>query len=155
LEPIHQFTRRLWDLSKENNEPNLLDSFWSYIHSEIIKVSKELFSDEHYANAVFSAFREVNFRVKNIVKNKNGEELDGKSLMFKAFNLKDPIIQLSNCSTETEKDVQEGYMHVFAGSIQGIRNPKAHENIFIDKNRAVHFLYLASLLMYKIDESNQ
>lgn len=141
--------------SKENNDLDSLDSFWSNIHSKITRVSKELFNDGYYTEAVFSAFKEVNFRVKNIVKSKTGEELDGKNLMFKAFNLNDPIIKLSNYSTETEKNIQEGYMHIFAGSIQGIRNPKAHENISIDKNRAVHFLFLASLLMYKIDESNQ
>ena len=132
-----------------------LDSFWSNIHSKITKVSKKLFNDEYYTEAVFSAFIEVNLRVKNIVKSKIGEELDGKKLMLKAFNLNNPIIQLSDCSTDTEKNVQEGYMHIFSGSIQGIRNPKAHENILIDKKRAIHFLYLASLLMHKIDESDQ
>ena len=35
----------------------------------------------------------------------------------------------------------------------GIRNPKAHSNITIDPLRAIHFLYLASLLMYRIDEA--
>lgn len=129
------------------------DSLWANIHPDITKVSKQLFNDEHYAQAVFSAFIEVNFRVKNIVKSKIGEELDGKDLMFKAFNLGDPIIQLSNCSTKTEKNIQEGYGHLFAGAIQAIRNPKAHENIKIDENRAIHFLYLASLLIHKIDES--
>jgi hypothetical protein len=44
-------------------------------------------------------------------------------------------------------------MQLFAGSMIGIRNPKAHENVVIDKNRAIHFLFLSSLLMYKIDES--
>ncbi|MBI5642543.1 MAG: hypothetical protein HY954_03600 [Deltaproteobacteria bacterium] len=33
----------------------------------------------------------------------------------------------------------------------GIRNPKAHNNIDIDENRAVHFIFLASLLMDKLD----
>lgn len=132
---------------------DLGNSFWSNIHSDIKKVSKELFNDGHHAEAVFSAFKEVNFRIKNIVQNKIGEELDGKRLMFSAFNLNNPIIKLCDCLTETEKNIQEGYMHIFAGSIQGIRNPKAHENIKIDETRAVHFLYLASLLMFKIDES--
>ena len=138
-----------------DNAIDSLDSFWSNIHSKIAIVSRKLFNDEYYSEAVFSAFKEVNLRVKNMVKKKTGEELDGKSLMLKAFNLNYPIIQLSDCSTDTERNIQEGCMHVFAGSIQAIRNPKAHENIVIDKNRAVHFLYLASLLMYKIDESNQ
>ena len=141
--------------SKENNDLDSIFSFWANIHPNITKVSRQLFSDEHYAEAAFSAFKEVNIRVKNIVRIKIGEELDGKTLMLKAFNLKHPIIQLSNCSTETEKNIQEGYMHLFAGAIQGIRNPKAHENITIDENRSIHFLYLASLLMNKLDELNQ
>ena len=128
-------------------------SFWSKIHSEIVKASQKLFNDKHYAEAVFSAFKEVNNRIKDIYKNKTEIELDGKNLMLKAFNLSNPIVKFNDCQTETERNIQEGYMHLCAGSIQGIRNPKAHENIKIDKNRAVHFLYLASLLMYKVDEA--
>ncbi len=44
-------------------------------------------------------------------------------------------------------------MEIFAGTITGIRNPKAHDNIVIDEKRAIHLLYLASLLMYKLDEA--
>jgi len=40
------------------------------------------------------------------------------------------------------------------GAMTGIRNPKAHENITIDSRRAIHFLFLASLLMFKIDEKS-
>ncbi|MBA7577516.1 hypothetical protein ES708_19369 [subsurface metagenome] len=43
-------------------------------------------------------------------------------------------------------------MQIFSGAMTGIRNPKAHENITIDSQRAIHFLFLASLLMFKIDE---
>lgn len=35
----------------------------------------------------------------------------------------------------------------------GIRKPKAHEKIEIDANRAMHFLFLASLLLHKLDEA--
>ena len=35
----------------------------------------------------------------------------------------------------------------FAGSMIGIRNPHAHENLSLDRNEAKHFVYLASLLM--------
>jgi hypothetical protein len=45
-------------------------------------------------------------------------------------------------------------MQIFAGAMTGIRNPKAHANIIIDSNRAIHFLFLASLLMYVIDEKH-
>jgi hypothetical protein len=43
-------------------------------------------------------------------------------------------------------------MQIFAGAMQGIRNPKAHDNIDIHKERAMHQIILASLLMYKLDE---
>ncbi|HEC37642.1 MAG TPA: TIGR02391 family protein [bacterium] len=141
--------------SMENNNLDSAYSFWSDIHIDISRVSKKLFVDEYYAESVFAAFKQVNLRVKKIIMSKIGEELDGKSLMFKAFNLQDLVIKLSNCSNETERNIQEGYMHLFAGSMQGIRNPKAHELVEIGNNRAKHFLYLASLLMSKIDESQQ
>jgi hypothetical protein len=37
----------------------------------------------------------------------------------------------------------------------GIRNPKAHANITITPERAIHFLFLASLLLFKIDERSK
>ncbi len=43
-------------------------------------------------------------------------------------------------------------MQIFAGTMLAIRNPKAYNNIVIDRSRAIHFLYLASLLMGKYDE---
>jgi len=43
-------------------------------------------------------------------------------------------------------------MQLFAGSMTGIRNPKAHGNVTIDVVRAKHFLYLASLLTYRFEE---
>src|SRR3989344_2555706 len=49
------------------------------IHPEIEKVSKTLFLDKHYAQAIFEAFKKVN----NLVKQKSGRtDLDGKSLML-------------------------------------------------------------------------
>lgn len=127
--------------------------FWSMIHEDIIKVAKNKFEDGYYADAVESAFKEINKRVKEIVKNKTGEELDGAALMYKAFSERTPVIILDNLSTETGKNIQKGYMQIFAGAMIGIRNPKAHENIIISKERATHFIFLASLLMYKLDEA--
>ena len=38
------------------------------------------------------------------------------------------------------------------GSMLALRNPKAHENIGLDKDEAFRRLMFASMLMYKIDE---
>ena len=87
------------------------------------------------------------------MKDKTGEELDGANLMNKAFSLEKPMIVLDDLSTETGKNIQKGYIQIFAGAMTGIRNPKAHENIKISKEKAIHFIFLASLLMYKLDEA--
>jgi uncharacterized protein (TIGR02391 family) len=149
---------RIWNLewetiqSSEAFESSTFD-FWSIIHNSIVSVAKEKFEDEHFADAAESAFKEVNTRVKGIVKNKIGEELDGANLMFKAFPSRNPLIILGDLSTETGRNIQEGYLHIFAGAMLGIRNPKAHDNITISRERAIHFIVLASLLMYKLDEA--
>lgn len=123
------------------------------LHGAILRVSEKKFADGHYSDSVLTAFLAVNMRVKAHYKNKKGRELDGAALMTQAFSLNDPVIKLDDMGTETGKSVQQGYMQIFAGSMTGIRNPKAHEIISIDAIRAVHFLFLASLEMHKLDEA--
>lgn len=142
----------LRNLIKETAKIPRLD-FWGIIHKDIIRVAKNKFEDGYYADAVESAFKEINKRVKEIVKSKTGEELDGASLMYKAFSEKNPIVILDNLSSETGRNIQRGYMQIFAGAMIGIRNPKAHENITLSRERAIHFIFLASLLMYMLDEA--
>jgi len=135
--------------------------FWGIIHRDIVRVAKNKFEDGYYADAVESAFKEINKRFKEIVKNKTGEELDGAKLMYKALSEEkrnpsekgNPIVVLDDLSSETGRNIQKGYMQIFAGAMIGIRNPKAHENITISRERAIHFIFLASLLMYKLDEA--
>ncbi|MDA2925653.1 TIGR02391 family protein [Acidobacteria bacterium AH-259-G07] len=126
---------------------------WSIIHPEITAVSEQKFRNGHLADAVESALKQANKRVKEYVKAETGEERDGASLMTHAFSLKRPIIKLDDLDTETGRNIQQGYMQIFAGAMTGIRNPKAHHNIQLERERAVHFLYLASLLMCKLDEA--
>lgn len=139
-------------LKVNGNKPLELD-FWSMIHPCAISIAQKKFEDGLYADAVESAFKEINKRVKEIVKNKTGEELDGADLMNKAFSLKKSIVILDDLSSETGRNIQQGYMQIFAGAMTGIRNPKAHDNITITPERAIHFIFLASLLMYKLDEA--
>ena len=72
--------------------------------------------------------------------------------MHTALSTNNPIIVLDDISTESGKNIQRGYMDLFAGAMSGIRNPKAHDNIDIDEVRAIHLLFLASLLFSKLDE---
>jgi len=75
----------------------------------------------------------------------------GAALMKKAFSVHQPVITIDDISTENGRSIQLGYMEIFAGSMTGIRNPKAHLLIDISRERAIHFLFLASLLMDTLD----
>jgi len=149
LTPDNSPLRNIVKLSAPRNSA----SFWQLIHPSIERIAKRKYDDGHFADAVESAFKDVNSRVKAYVKGKTGEELDGASLMTTAFSVKNPIIMLGDLTTESGDNMQKGYMQIFAGAMTGIRNPKAHENIIIDDQRAIHFLFLASLLMSKLDEA--
>jgi uncharacterized protein (TIGR02391 family) len=129
------------------------DSFWSLIHAKVISAAKARFDAAHYADAVEAALKELNTVVKEMVKKKTGQELDGAPLMLKAFSPNLPVlVSLDDISTESGRNIQQGYMQIFAGAMTGIRNPKAHENVTITRERAIHFLFLSSLLFYKLDE---
>jgi uncharacterized protein (TIGR02391 family) len=149
LTPDNSPLRTLIDDKKAILSPDM----WTLIHKDIQRVSKKKFIDGHYSDAVESAFKEVNTRVKKIVRDKTSQEFDGVDLMNRAFSLGKPIIVLDDLSTDSGKDIQKGYLQIYSGSILGIRNPKAHANLTTSKENAIHFLFLASLLMIKIDDS--
>jgi uncharacterized protein (TIGR02391 family) len=127
------------------------DAFWSDLHPVVVQTAKPRYDADHFADAVEAAFKEVNTLIKEHVRRKTGKELDGASLMQTAFSPGSPVVTLDDLTTESGKNVQQGYMQIFAGAMTGIRNPKAHANIEIDGKRARHHLYLASLLAYVFD----
>jgi len=133
-------------------ETNQAEDFWARLHPTVVQVSKPRFDSGHYADAVEAALKELNQRVKDHVRRKTGKELDGAGLMTTAFSPNNPIITLADLSTEDGKNMQQGYMQIFAGAMTGIRNPKAHSNVVIDEQRAIHYLHLASLLHHVFDE---
>ncbi|TET68834.1 MAG: TIGR02391 family protein [Candidatus Aminicenantes bacterium] len=134
------------------NKPSSLNGFWDFLHPSVTDVARKRFEDGHYADSVESAFKALNKAVKDLVKKCTGKELDGASLMRKALSPNNPVIVLDDLSKESGRNVQQGYMDLFAGAMSGIRNPKAHDNIDIDEVRAMHHLFLASLLFSKLDE---
>ncbi len=139
-------------LLEESPEFTKSKIIWDLFHPAITKVSKSRFESNHFADAVEAAFKEINKIIKNVVKSRTGDELDGAPLMYRAFSPNQPVIELDDPSTETGRNIQQGFMQLFAGAMVGIRNPKAHDNIIIDSSRAIHLLSLASLLMSKLDE---
>lgn len=142
---LEKIKRRV--LAQEN------EAFWEYIHPKIKILVFDKFIGKHYADCVETAFKEINSRLKKIYKRQKGEEKDGSSLMTSIFSPENPILRFEDIGTQSGKNVQVGYMKIFEGAMLGIRNPKAHENISINKDSAIKRLILASLLMDKIDEA--
>ena len=130
-----------------------LETVFSLLHPTVQDVSRERFANGHYADAVEASMKSVNTRVKQIWRSAGHPEKDGKALMLAAFSPNSPVIRLGDLSSETGRNIQEGFMHLFAGAMQGIRNPKAHDNIEIGDHRAKHLLFLASLLMHTLDDA--
>lgn len=130
-----------------------IDSHWPLLHPTVVALGKPRMDAGHYADAVESCLKELNTSVKLKHQQATGQELDGVDLMRKAFKLDAPSIVLAPLVDETGKNIQRGYLDLFAGAMAGVRNPKAHGNIQITKERAIHFLFLASLLFFKLDES--
>ena len=131
---------------------------WQCVHPLIQKSSKQLYLDGHYANAAEDAFIELNDRGKEIYKKlKPGEPdtPDGRDLMNKLFG-QNGLAKLADTNTETGKGIQEGFHLMFAGSMAGLRNPKAHSNtVKITTAEAMRRLMFASILMYKLDEVDE
>lgn len=123
------------------------------LHPVVEEVSIERFRSGHYADAVEATFKHIKNRVQAVHKEKTGNELDGSGLMFAAFGGTEPSIKLTDMNDEISKDIQKGYTHLFAGAMEAIRNPKAHDDIDLDPSRAVLQLCLASLLMFKLDDA--
>lgn len=128
---------------------------WKLIHPKITQVSKQLYLDGHYSNAVCDAFIEINDRIKRIysIMRPNEKVPDGDALMKLVFSVNSPIIEFCDQSNTTGINIQKGYMEMLSGGMSALRNPKAHANITISADESMRQLVFASMLMYKIDEA--
>ena len=144
--------RRLLASTDVEQPESPIQWFWEFVHQRIGALARPRFDAGFFGDAVEASFKEVNDAVKQIVRDTDGRELDGASLMTTAFSPQNPIVRLTALVTETDRNIQQGYMQIMAGSMTGIRNPKAHGNLNPDGTKALHLIALASLLMHKIDE---
>jgi uncharacterized protein (TIGR02391 family) len=112
------------------------------------EVADALFASGHYGQAIFEAYK----LVEKVVKDKTGSDKIGKALMAETFNPKAPRIKLNELKSQTDQDEQEGFMHLFMGGMQGIRNPKGHSlSKETNRLRTIEYLALASLLVKRVE----
>jgi uncharacterized protein (TIGR02391 family) len=156
LETLQRFVvpegRRLLAASDIERPASPIQWFWEFVHPRICALARPRFEAGFFGDAVEASFKELNDAVKRIVRDNDGRELDGASLMNTAFSPNNPVVRLTPLVTATDRDEQQGYMQIMAGSMTGIRNPKAHSNLSPDRTKTLHLICLASLLMHKLDE---
>jgi uncharacterized protein (TIGR02391 family) len=140
------------DQTETATDGDSIEGAWKLLHPKVQVIAQPRFSAGHYADAVEATLKELAAAVRNLVLQRGGPELDGVSLMQTAFSPKNPIIVLADLTTQSGRDMQRGYMDLFAGTMAAIRNPKAHGNVVITPERALHLLFLASTLWYTLDE---
>lgn len=145
---------RIFNTSSSGGYLKLVDLFDHMVTDKHLQhASRKLFVDKHYARSVEEAFKCLN----NAVKEKSGlEAKDGAALMRAAFSAKSPVLRFNELQTKSDQDEQLGFMEIFAGSMTGIRNPRAHDHQLADSpGVALEFLILANHLMRKLDLANK
>ena len=137
------------EILRQSGYPTPFERFDSGVTDVALRnASRQLFSDGHYARAVEEAFKCLNNEVKAI---SGIDDRDGANLMRKAFSANDPTLMLNELQSLSEQDEQKGYMDLYAGSMTGIRNPRAHEHELEDSpEEALEMLIFANHLMRKL-----
>lgn len=120
------------------------------IHPDLAEKVRALFDDGHYPEATSLAFKYLD---KKVQKHSGLTEV-GFGLMMAAFDETKPKVTLNALVTTSEKDEQKGYRFVFAGAMQGIRNPRAHEPTIVDDpDICLDHLSLVSLLLRRLEQA--
>src|SRR5438270_6065327 len=120
------------------------------IHPRLPGKVRELFDDGHFPEATSLAFKYLDKKIQE----HSGLTESGYKLMMAAFDGTTPKLKLNALVTTSEKDEQQGYRFVFAGGMQGIRNPRAHElTIVDDPDICLDHLSLVSLLLRRLEQA--
>ena len=125
--------------------------FESLLHPIIKNSSYRQYQNGHLRSAVLDSI----VAVFDYIREKTGLTEDGDKLIGQAFALNDPFIVLNELSSESGQNDQKGFMQIFKGAYQGIRNPKAHSlDHDLTEQKAAQYLVFASLLARRIEEAS-
>jgi uncharacterized protein (TIGR02391 family) len=118
------------------------------LHPRIANACSGLYRDRHYREAVLNA----SIALVNYVKEKSRKhDLDGSGLMSTVFSANKPIFAMNDLSNQTEKDEQEGFMHLFMGAVLALRNPRAHALFDDSPEMALDYIAFLSMLAKRLD----
>lgn len=120
-------------------------------HPNIIKHAGKPYKEGNFPLAVFECAKAF----EKAVQNKSKIDAFGESLMSKAFSLGKGALKLNSHASETERNEQEGIMHLAIGFMKAIKNPQSHEPVIdwhISNNEALDLLSFLSFLWRQVDK---
>lgn len=120
-------------------------------HEEIRRHCSKLFQQKNYFHVVFEAAKAYNKKVQQ----KAESTKNGQSLMMDAWT-SNGVLKITQCQTETDKNVQEGIKFLSAGLMQALRNPTAHEpalDWLISREDCLDMLSFISYLFRQLDKA--
>ena len=121
-------------------------------HRDVVTHSRDLFVKGYLFHAVFEAAKAYN----KAVQTKAESPKDGYQLMFSVWSCKNGVLKLTPCVSETDRNLQDGIMHLSVGLMQAVRNPTAHEpavNWPIQEQDALDILGFVSFLFRQLDQA--
>lgn len=120
------------------------------LHLDIERRVARLYRDGHYSHAIEDACKAL----RDLVRLRSGvSDKDGRTLMEAVFSPKNPILKFNDLQSQSEVDEQLGFMMLFSGAVTALRNPRAHEFIRDDPERALEFIAFISLLAKILDQA--
>jgi uncharacterized protein (TIGR02391 family) len=132
----------------KHNIVTVLPASITHLHPAVQQAIGTRFADGYYPDALHKACTALEKAVQN--KAQQPAEPTGATLMSKVFSKDKPLLTVSSNQGE-----QEGYMFLYRGLAQAIRNHYAHNDTAIDPARALEWLAFLSALFYKLDEAQR
>jgi uncharacterized protein (TIGR02391 family) len=118
------------------------------LHARIAAVCVDLYRDRHYRQAVLDA----SIALVNYVKERSRRhDLDGTPLMSTVFSPNGPLLAFNVLADQTDKDEQQGMMHLFMGAVLALRNPRAHSVFDDSPELALDAVAFLSMLAKRLD----
>ncbi len=121
------------------------------IHPRLLAACAAQFADGHYRTAVLDA----GIALVQYVKERSGSSLDGSNLMMTVFSVKRSVLAFNDLENQTDEDEQQGFMHLFVGAVQALRNPRAHSLDPDTAEYAVEAISFLSFLAKQLDTARK
>jgi uncharacterized protein (TIGR02391 family) len=142
-------------ISPQRKETNL---FSINLHSKIKEISYNKFKAGEYRSAIFDSLVILEETLKSkyrFAKNLTSNDTIsyGTRLIEEAFRDNNPILKINNLSNDSEKDEHKAFRYLLLGAMS-LKNVKSHSLTEpIDKEIAIEYLGLISLLLKKIENT--